>query len=111
MRVPAASGSRLADSLAASAAESVVYKDPDTGLTFSQNFGLYKSDGRGVTFRVAIPSGVSSYTPFRAVVQIVVPNDVGWAGLAWSGSMTKNPLLTFWRGSNNAPILSSRWAK
>ncbi|KAM7193311.1 hypothetical protein V8F33_007854 [Rhypophila sp. PSN 637] len=93
-----------------SAADAVQYRDPDTGLTFSQNFGLYKADGRGITFRVAIPSGVSQYTPYDAVVQIVVPNDVGWGGLAWNGGMTKNPLLTFWRGSNNAPILSSRWA-
>lgn len=101
----------VAESCAASVVDAVLYQDPDTGLTFSQNFGLYKADGRGITFRVAIPGDVVPYTPYDAVVQIVVPNDVGWAGLAWNGGMTRNPLLTFWRGSNNAPILSSRWAK
>ncbi|KAK3337555.1 CBD9-like protein [Cercophora scortea] len=86
------------------------YYDSDTGLTFSQGFGLYKVDGRGVTVRIAIPTGVEANTAYDAVVQVVVPSDVGWAGLAWGGSMTKNPLLVFWRGSNNSPVLSSRWS-
>ncbi|KAK3489053.1 CBD9-like protein [Neurospora hispaniola] len=93
-----------------SAAESVAVHDAETGLTYSQNFALYKVDGRGITFRIAIPSNVSSNSAYDAVVQVIVPNDVGWAGLAWGGSMTKNPLMVFWRGSNNQPVLSSRWA-
>ncbi|KAK3331173.1 hypothetical protein B0H66DRAFT_92352 [Apodospora peruviana] len=94
----------------ATADVSAVYQDPDTGLTFSQSFALYKSDGRGITFRVAIPASAATYTAFDTVIQVVVPNDVGWGGLAWAGSMTRNPLLVFWRGSNNAPVISSRWA-
>jgi hypothetical protein len=93
-------------------AAAVVYRDPDTGLTFSQAFQLYKSDGRGITFRIAIPEGVDQYSPYDAVVQVVVPNDVGWAGLAWGGGMSRNPLLTVWRNSaNNGVVVGSRWAK
>lgn len=93
-----------------SAAESVTVYDSETGLTYSQNFALYKADGRGITFRIAISSDVSSSSAYDAVVQVIVPNDVGWAGLAWGGSMTKNPLMVFWRGSSSQPVLSSRWA-
>jgi hypothetical protein len=74
-------------------------------------FRRYKADGRGITFRVATPSDAQSYTAYDAVVQMVVPNDVGWAGLAWGGSMPRNPLLIAWRGTSNNVVLSSRWAK
>ncbi len=94
----------------AAAAADAIFQDPDTGLVFTSNFQLYKSDGRGITFRVAIPDGVQSYTAYDAVIQMVVPNDVGWAGLAWGGSMPKNPILVAWRGSSNNVVLSSRWA-
>ncbi|KAH7628357.1 hypothetical protein B0T09DRAFT_358563 [Sordaria sp. MPI-SDFR-AT-0083] len=83
---------RLTDSQTVSAAESVA------------------ADGRGIAFRVAISSDVSSNSAYDAVVQVIVPNDVGWSALAWGGSMTKNPLMVFWRGSNNQPVISSRWA-
>lgn len=95
---------------AAAAAANAIYQDSDTGLIFSSNFALYKADGRGITFRVAIPDDAESYTAYDAVIQIVVPNDVGWAGLAWGGSMPRNPILVAWRGSSNNVVLSSRWA-
>ncbi|KAG7291477.1 hypothetical protein NEMBOFW57_001496 [Staphylotrichum longicolle] len=94
----------------AAAAANAIYQDSDTGLIFSSNFALYKADGRGITFRVAIPDDAESYTAYDAVIQIVVPNDVGWAGLAWGGSMPRNPILVAWRGSSNNVVLSSRWA-
>ncbi|KAK3372072.1 CBD9-like protein [Podospora didyma] len=94
----------------AAAADTAIYQDADTGLTFSTAFALYKSDGRGITFRVAIPSSATNYAKYDAVIQVVVPNDVGWAGLAWGGSMTRNPLLAAWRGSNNQVVTTSRWA-
>ncbi|KAK0717268.1 hypothetical protein B0T26DRAFT_709347 [Lasiosphaeria miniovina] len=90
------------------AADTAIYQDPDTGLTFSSAFALYKSDGRGITFRIAIPASAQQYAPFDAVLQVVVPNDVGWAGLAWGGSMTRNPLLAAWKNGNNA-VITSRW--
>ena len=79
-------------------------------MIFSSNFQLYKADGRGITFRVAIPDTAESYTSYDSVIQMVVPNDVGWAGLSWGGSMPRSPLLVAWRGSSNNVILSSRWA-
>ncbi|KAL1837872.1 hypothetical protein VTJ49DRAFT_3298 [Mycothermus thermophilus] len=87
-----------------------IVRDPDTGLTFTSNFQLYKADGRGITFRVAIPENAESYTSFDVVVQAIIPNDVGWAGLAWGGSMPRNPLLVAWRGSSNNVVLSGRMA-
>ena len=99
----------LGNAAATAADSNAIYQDADTGLVFSSAFQLYKSDGRGITFRVAVPDGVDNYTPFDAVIQMVVPNDVGWAGLAWGGSMTKNPILVAWKGSTSA-VLSSRWA-
>ncbi|KAK0725789.1 hypothetical protein B0H67DRAFT_481603 [Lasiosphaeris hirsuta] len=93
------------------AVASTIYRDPDTGLTFAQNVGLYKSDGRGVTFRIAVPDAVDSYAPYDVVIQIVVPTEVGWAGFAWNGGMAKNPLLAVWRASNNQDVVvSSRWS-
>ncbi|KAK4222821.1 hypothetical protein QBC38DRAFT_374329 [Podospora fimiseda] len=92
-----------------SANANAIYQDPDTGLVFSSNYQLYKVD-RGITFRVAIPSDIQSYTSYDAVVQVVVPNDVGWTGIAWAGSMPRNPLLVAWRNSQNQVVLSSRWA-
>ncbi|KAK4239499.1 hypothetical protein C8A03DRAFT_32451 [Achaetomium macrosporum] len=91
-------------------AADAIYRDPDTGLVFTSNFRLYKADGRGITFRVAIPDDAQQNSAYDAVVQMVVPNDVGWAGLAWGGTMTNNPLLVCWRGTSNNVVLSSRWA-
>ncbi|KAK4184584.1 hypothetical protein QBC35DRAFT_534859 [Podospora australis] len=91
------------------AAANAIYQDPDTGLVFSSNYALYKVD-KGITFRVAIPSDVQTYTSYDAVVQVVAPNDVGWVGIAWAGSMPRNPLLVAWRNTNNQVVLSSRWA-
>lgn len=65
--------------------------------------------GSGITFRVAVPSSISSQTPFDVVVQVIAPNQVGWAGLAWGGKMTSNPLTVAWANGNSA-IVSSRFA-
>lgn len=95
----------------AAPAAAVVFRDPDTGLSFASQFVLYKSDGRGITYRVAIAEGVDQYSAYDVVLQMVAPNDVGWAGLAWGGSMARNPLLVAWRNpANNQPVISSRWA-
>ncbi|KAK0612387.1 hypothetical protein B0T17DRAFT_405787 [Bombardia bombarda] len=93
----------------AGAADGAVYQDPETGLTYTTGFGLYKSSGDGIAVRIAIPSGVESYTPFDIVIQIIAPVTIGWGALAWSGSMVKNPLFLFWRNGQN-PVVSSRWA-
>ncbi|KAK4095691.1 iron reductase domain protein [Parathielavia hyrcaniae] len=86
-------------------ADSSVFEDPETGLTFAS----YTSD-RGITFRVAIPDLVPETKIFDTVLQIVSPNDVGWAGWAWGGHMTYNPLAVAWANGTNNVALSSRIA-
>lgn len=85
-----------------------VYVDPITGFTFSQYDALYQL-GKTIAFRIAIPTGVNSSSAFPVVIQVVAPLDVGWAGLAWGGSMTYNPLTVQWQNGNNVQV-SSRYA-
>lgn len=87
------------------------FQDRDTGLTFYQTYQPYKlENGRGIWFRVAIPS--PSTGAFDLVAQLVVPNEVGWAGISWGGGMAENPLLVIFRNANNQAVLaSSRWSK
>jgi len=96
------------------AANERVLVDPDTKLSFYSTYQSYKLDsGKGITFRIAVPEANSSTTiaAFDAVVQMVIPNEVGWAGLGWGGGMSQNPLLVVFRNSNNQGVLaSSRWA-
>lgn len=102
-------GGQSADLVEVTAQANAIYRDPDTGLVFSSNYVLYRVN-QGITYRVAIPANVQTYTSYDAVIQAVIPNDVGWAGIAWAGSMPRNPLTVAWRNSQNQPVLSSRWA-
>jgi hypothetical protein len=61
----------------------------------------------GVTFRIAVPDVPSA--PFDIFVQVIAPVSVTWAGLAWGGAMTNNPLLVAWPYGGSA-VASSRWA-
>ncbi|KAM7183910.1 hypothetical protein V8F20_012433 [Naviculisporaceae sp. PSN 640] len=81
------------------------YVDSDTGLTFAS----YSSD-RGVTYRVAIPDTIPADNVFDTVLQIVAPHEVGWAGFAWGGTMTYNPLAIAWANGTSNVVLSSRIA-
>ncbi|AEO61106.1 cellobiose dehydrogenase-like protein [Thermothelomyces thermophilus ATCC 42464] len=85
-----------------------VVQDPDTGLVFTSNYQLYKIN-QGITFRVAIPGDAQINTAFDAVIQLVVPSDVGWVGLSWGGSMPNNPLVVAWQNAGSV-VLSPRWA-
>lgn len=58
-------------------------------------------------YRIAIPDAPSAN--FDTLLQIVAPVSVGWAGFAWGGGMTLNPLAVAWPNGNKATI-SSRWA-
>ena len=86
-----------------------VFRDAETGFTFAQYAVAYQL-GSIMTFRVAIPSSATNYRPYDAVVQIVAPNNVGWAGLAWAGRMTNNPLTVSWWSGQTA-VVSSRMAQ
>lgn len=88
------------------AADSSAFQDAETGLSFAS----YTSD-RNITFRVAIPDTIpANSTTFDTVLQIVSPKDVGWAGWAWGGHMTYNPLAVAWANGTNNVVLSSRIA-
>ncbi len=60
-----------------------------------------------IVIRVGIPE--ASAAPFDTLLQIVAPVAVGWAGIAWGGGMTANPLTVAWPNGNGA-VVSSRWA-
>jgi hypothetical protein len=72
-------------------------------------FASYTSD-RGITFRVAIPDPIPEDKVYDTVLQIVAPHDLGWAGWAWGGHMTYNPLAVVWANGTNNVVLSSRVA-
>ncbi|PKS05596.1 hypothetical protein jhhlp_008114 [Lomentospora prolificans] len=55
------------------------------GLTYKEF-----STPSGIVYRVAIPE--ASAAPFDVALQIVAPKATGWAGIAWGGSMSNNPL-------------------
>ncbi|KAI0836202.1 CBD9-like protein [Hypoxylon sp. FL0890] len=83
-----------------------VYRDPDTGFTFSQyNAPITTGSTSYITFRIAIPSPAPSGQPYDAVLQVVAPNVAGWVGLAWGGTMPNNPLQIGW--ANGASAVTS----
>ena len=58
-------------------------------------------------FRIAVPDGAQP--PFDVVLEMVVPTSWAWAGFAWGGGMTLNPLTVAWPNGNKATV-SSRWS-
>jgi len=86
----------------------VVYNDPETGFTFSEYKVMYTLSN-SFTARIAVPANVPAGSPYDAVLQVVVPNQVAWLGIAWGSSMKRNPLTVAWPNGQK-PVLSSRWA-
>lgn len=62
-----------------------------------------------IAFRVAIPDTATAGS-FDSLLQIVAPKAVGWAGLAWGGSMVNNPLAVAWATATTG-VVSSRKAR
>ena len=85
------------------AADTVVVRDGETGFTFSQQTPQYKL-GKTLTYRIATPSPPTPGQPYDVVLQVVAPNDVGWAGLAWGGRMTNGPLTVAWQNGNTVTV-------
>ena len=65
------------------------------------------SGPNNVVYRVALPDTASA--PFDTLVQITAPVKLGWAAIAWGGSMANNPLTVVWPNGDGA-VISSRWA-
>ncbi|XDG09088.1 hypothetical protein ABKA04_008703 [Annulohypoxylon sp. FPYF3050] len=62
------------------------YCDTSSGVCYSEvTVGVAP-----ITWRIAIPSVGEG--PFDVLLQVVAPNRVGWAGLAWGGGMLYNPI-------------------
>ena len=92
----------------AAADGAIAYFDQETGFQFSEFKAAYSLTAN-IVYRVAVPTGVPAGTAYDAVLQVVAPNQVGWAGLAWGGNMIKNPLTVAWANGQKATI-SSRYA-
>lgn len=80
------------------------YCDTSSGVCYSEvTVGVAP-----ITWRIAIPSVGEG--PFDVLLQIVAPNRVGWAGLAWGGGMLYNPISLGW-ANGNTTVGSGRFAR
>lgn len=79
----------------------------DTSLGTSVCYSEFTAATSGTVFRFAIPEVQKA--PFDTLVQVVAPVAVGWAGLAFGGSMVQNPLALLWVNGDKG-VASSRWA-
>ncbi|KAK3695648.1 hypothetical protein B0T22DRAFT_508949 [Podospora appendiculata] len=73
-----------------------------TSICFSE----YTVATHNIIYRIAIPEVTAA--PFDILLQIVAPKAVGWAGLAWGGKMSNNPLTIAWPNGDSA-LVSSRF--
>ncbi|KAK4159885.1 hypothetical protein QBC43DRAFT_220959 [Cladorrhinum sp. PSN259] len=80
------------------------YRDPATNVTYSEYVTPEK-----IAIRIAIPDTATQDAPYDVLLQLQAPKAVGWAGIAWGGSMVNNPLTVAWASGTRA-ILSSRRA-
>jgi hypothetical protein len=92
----------LAGWLLVGAAAAGQYCDQELGLCF-EDFAT----PNGIHYRVAVPP--DAVAPFDVALQVVAPNNVGWAGISWGGKMVYNPLTVVWP-DGDAITLSSRFA-
>ncbi|KAI8628547.1 iron reductase domain protein [Xylariaceae sp. FL1651] len=84
--------------------DSTSFVDADTGITF-QSY----TTAEGITYRLALPADASADKAYDVILQIVAPISLGWAGWAWGGAMTYNPLTVVWADGTNV-VHSSRQA-
>lgn len=77
--------------------DTIKYCPGSTTVCFSE----FLTPTSNIIYRIAIPDVASA--PFDILLQIVAPiSTTGWAGLAWGGSMTKNPLTIGWASGSSA---------
>ncbi|KAI1813876.1 hypothetical protein GGS20DRAFT_450713 [Poronia punctata] len=90
--------------LASAQSDSETFVDEETGITFQST-----TNSEGISYRLALPADASADAPYDVILQVVVPVEIGWAGWAWGGSMTYNPLTLVWADGENV-VYSSRQA-
>ncbi|KAH7381736.1 hypothetical protein BKA66DRAFT_512591 [Pyrenochaeta sp. MPI-SDFR-AT-0127] len=90
------------------APRAVSYVDQETGFTFSETKAAATLSAN-IIYRIATPANVPAGQPYDIVIQAVAPNSLGWVGLAWGGSMVRNPLTVSYPNGQK-PTVSSRWA-
>ncbi|KAK3396206.1 hypothetical protein B0T20DRAFT_380376 [Sordaria brevicollis] len=84
------------------------YCPPSSAACFSE----FTVAAQKITYRIAIPDTAAAATPFDIYLQIIAPKaTAGWAGIAWGGKMSNNPLTIGWALPNggNGSVVSSRW--
>jgi hypothetical protein len=86
----------------------VSYVDSETGFTFSETKAAATLSSN-IIYRIAQPANVPAGQPYDVVLQVVAPNSLGWVGLAWGGSMIRNPLTVAYPNGQKSTV-SSRWA-
>ncbi|KAJ4373955.1 hypothetical protein N0V83_002694 [Neocucurbitaria cava] len=90
------------------APRAVAYVDSETGFTFAETKAA-ATLSNNIVYRIAVPANVPANSNYDVVIQVVAPNSLGWVGLAWGGSMIKNPLTVAYPNGQK-PTVSSRWA-
>jgi hypothetical protein len=89
---------------AAPRAVAAKYCDAKTTVCYSEWVSPEK-----IAYRIAIPDTATAGS-FDILLQIEAPKTVGWAGIAWGGTMTNNPLTVAWASGTTA-IASTRKAR
>ena len=84
------------------------YLDPETGFTFSETRAAATLTSN-IIYRIAQPANIPAGEPYDVVLQVIAPKSLGWVGLAWGGSMIRNPLTVSYPNGQK-PTVSSRWA-
>ncbi|OAA57421.1 Cellobiose dehydrogenase, cytochrome [Niveomyces insectorum RCEF 264] len=64
----------------------------------------------GVSYRIAVPDTATATAPFDIALSIVAPKAIGWAGIAWGGTMANDPLTVGWSNAASAVVSSRRTA-
>lgn len=80
------------------------YCDAASGICYLE----YSRGPSTPTFRIAVPEAAAP--PFDTLLQITAPAALGWAGFAWGGGMTYNPLTVAWPDGGDGVTVSSRWS-
>ncbi|KAJ4398968.1 hypothetical protein N0V85_006148 [Neurospora sp. IMI 360204] len=73
-------------------------------------FSEFTVAAQKITYRIAIPEVAAA--PFDIYLQIIAPKaTAGWAGIAWGGKMSNNPLTIGWALPNggDGSVVSSRF--